>query len=297
MTSRRRAIMKAECPNCHATYQVAESKIPPNGAYATCAKCRTRFHITSPKAQNGESKQEDIVVCPKCGHVNTTPGVCTSCTSCGVVFSKYYEVQKKQKQKTQKIDEKVELFPEDEDRKTIYEEEKARFEAREKIKAEVRSNSQEGRHIVALVCACILVVGCLLPWIQLGASFKNRGIDNPDGAIVLVLAFISISVALFNIIKNQNRMRGIYLLTGLVGIIVGILDLVEVQDRAKEIAQAFGRLQTFFGDTSIHSWNFVGSGLYVILLSSIVLFTLGLASFFVKQIEILRTRWEEWLRK
>lgn len=81
--------MKAECPNCHAAYQVAESKIPPNGAYATCAKCGTRFHIKNPKAQNGESEQE-IITCPKCGHVNTSSVICAKC---GIVFSKYYEAQ------------------------------------------------------------------------------------------------------------------------------------------------------------------------------------------------------------
>jgi predicted Zn finger-like uncharacterized protein len=50
----RRAMMKAECPNCGAVYQIDDTKIPDKGAHATCAKCQTRFHIINPKDQNGD---------------------------------------------------------------------------------------------------------------------------------------------------------------------------------------------------------------------------------------------------
>jgi predicted Zn finger-like uncharacterized protein len=87
--------MKVQCPNCNATYQVDSSKIPPNGAYATCRKCRTRFQIVNPKAQNGESKQE-IITCPNCGHQQPKS---VECENCGIVFSKYYESEEKKVEK------------------------------------------------------------------------------------------------------------------------------------------------------------------------------------------------------
>jgi len=270
-------MMEKECPKCGAVYTIDDAKIPDKGAYATCSKCQTRFHIKKIEAQNGESEEETIT-CPNCGYVNTSS---ESCIKCGIIFSKYNnKIQKKQI--TQKIDEKAKLSPED--MKKIYEEEKARFEAREKIKSEKKLSAQELRHFVALTCSCILIIGCFLPWLQLGALFKNRGVDNPDGAIVLILAFISGSIALFNIVKHQNRMDGIYILTGLIGIITGMIDLSEVQSRVYEIGQAVGKMKIFSGDSSnVNIWNFVGSGLYVILSSSIVLFTWGLTLFFEKQ--------------
>lgn len=77
--------MKVQCSNCKAVYQIDESKIPEKGAYVTCSKCKTRFHIKKePKAQKEEHKEE-IIPCPNCGHVNISTD---TCVSCGTVFSK-----------------------------------------------------------------------------------------------------------------------------------------------------------------------------------------------------------------
>jgi len=146
--------------------------------------------------------------------------------------------------------------------------------------SEERTQDTSIKHLVVLICSGLLVVGCLLPWMQLGAIFVNRGIDNPDGAIVLVVAFISICVAFFNLAKKENRLRWVYILTALIGLGVGIFDLQEVHDRAQEAAKSIGELQTFFGvNGTEHIWNFVGAGLYVVLLSSIALLFVSVALF------------------
>lgn len=76
--------MKAQCPKCKATYTIDESKIPEKGAFANCSKCQTRFQVKKePKAQK-EGAREEIIPCPKCGHLNVSSD---KCVSCGNVFS------------------------------------------------------------------------------------------------------------------------------------------------------------------------------------------------------------------
>lgn len=89
--------MKAECPNCGTIYHVDGSKISDKGAYATCAKCRTRFYIEKQKADSEEFKEETIT-CPNCGHQQPKSA---ECEKCGNVFSKYYEIEKKKKQEAE----------------------------------------------------------------------------------------------------------------------------------------------------------------------------------------------------
>lgn len=94
--------MKAKCPECGAVYNVDETKLPEKGAYANCAKCKTRFHIKKPEpfhnsvgsdpasdpepihnsAGDGKAK---IIICPNCDHVNIST---ESCAACGMIFSK-----------------------------------------------------------------------------------------------------------------------------------------------------------------------------------------------------------------
>ena len=47
-------------------------------------------------------------------------------------------------------------------------------------------------HIGALFGGVLVFIGVFLPWIQLGTLLTNRGIDNPDGAIVLAFSLIVI---------------------------------------------------------------------------------------------------------
>ncbi len=79
-------------------------------------------------------KEKTGIICPKCGHLNEANF--TDCTKCGVIFSKYYEILKKQKE-----EEKAEAL-----RKQQEEEEKAealRRQQEEEEKAEALRRQQE----------------------------------------------------------------------------------------------------------------------------------------------------------
>jgi predicted Zn finger-like uncharacterized protein len=38
--------MKAQCPHCQAVYNISEAKIPPQGTYGRCTRCKKRFFIS-----------------------------------------------------------------------------------------------------------------------------------------------------------------------------------------------------------------------------------------------------------
>jgi predicted Zn finger-like uncharacterized protein len=80
--------MKVQCSNCEAVYQIDDSKIPEKGIHATCKKCKTRFHIQKKgSAAKQEGSHEEIIPCPKCGHVNIASISSDACVSCGNAFS------------------------------------------------------------------------------------------------------------------------------------------------------------------------------------------------------------------
>lgn len=134
--------------------------------------------------------------------------------------------------------------------------------------------------VIPIVSAIIIVIGCFMPWIQLGALFTYRGIDGPDGAVMLVASVIAGAVAFYNQSKNQTSNTWVYIVVGILGLIVAYMDLNEVKDRAEKIADGLGQLNNLFGnDQNISSWNFIGSGLYIIAGGSVGLLLSGLGVF------------------
>jgi len=67
-------IMKGECPNCGAVYQIDDSKIPDEGGYGRCPKCQTRFFI-----KKGFSSQPKLMHCPRCGRDVERSNFCSNC--------------------------------------------------------------------------------------------------------------------------------------------------------------------------------------------------------------------------
>lgn len=134
---------------------------------------------------------------------------------------------------------------------------------------------------MAVVSSLFIVIGCFMPWIQLGALFKNRGIDNPDGAIMLVASVIAGAVAIFNLSKNLTNNKWVFTVVGIVGIIVAILDLNEVSSRVDAIQEGVGRLNNMLsgGNKEVSRMNFIGSGLYIVCGGSIGLILCGIGAF------------------
>lgn len=136
---------------------------------------------------------------------------------------------------------------------------------------------------VSIVSSLIIIVGCFMPWLQLGALFANRGIDNPDGAIMLVAGIISGAVALNNSTKNQEKNKWVFVAVGILGIVVGLLDLNEVHERANKVAQGMTELSEYIGERkNVSTTNFIGSGLYIVAAGSIGLLLCGLGLFSAK---------------
>lgn len=133
---------------------------------------------------------------------------------------------------------------------------------------------------IAIVSAILIIFGCFMPWIQLGALFQNRGIDNPDGAIMLVTAVITGALAVFNLSKKENKNLWVFILAGLIGGAVFYLDISEVNSRATLIKDGIDNISTSLGEKGdVSKINFIGSGLYVVLLGSVGLLVAGFGIF------------------
>jgi predicted Zn finger-like uncharacterized protein len=80
--------MKVQCPSCKTLYNIDDAKIPDKGANVTCAKCKTRFEVRkTPNPQPAHSaapKQDKIIICPSCQHINLTMD---KCVQCGYAFT------------------------------------------------------------------------------------------------------------------------------------------------------------------------------------------------------------------
>lgn len=139
---------------------------------------------------------------------------------------------------------------------------------------------------IPILSSVIIVVGCFMPWMQLGALYTNRGIDNPDGAVMLVTAIISGGLAFYNYSQKKPKNTWIYFVVGVIGFITAYIDLDDVTSRAKTIAESLGQVNSFFGGNgSISLMNFVGSGLYIVCGGSIGLILSGIGIFKFEQNE------------
>ncbi len=136
-----------------------------------------------------------------------------------------------------------------------------------------------GLHLLAGGAALMMMVGCFLPWMQLGVVFVNRGLDNPDGGVVLVLALSAVGVAAYNAFGKRGVYRWPYLVAGGIGTLTALADLAQVHRRAENVAKAMGELSGALGNPQQHDESkFVGFGLYIVLLASAGLLTLGIVA-------------------
>lgn len=138
-------------------------------------------------------------------------------------------------------------------------------------------------HYFALAGGGLIVVGCFLPWIQLGALFIQRGIDNADGSIALVVGLLVVGVALFNIIKKKNEMKFIYLYAGLAIFAIGVFDLIEIKKRINEMSDALDFIQAYLDMDRLEIfWDIMGMGCWFVCLGGVILLVVGLVDIFAK---------------
>jgi len=123
--------------------------------------------------------------------------------------------------------------------------------------------------ILALLSSVLMLTACLLPWAQIGTLLVNKGLNNPDGAAVLVAALVGGAAALHNLVTKRNRLGWLLLLAGGVGLVVAFVDLPEIGARVRAVEDATG------GAKGLAT---VGAGLYVLLLGAAGMAAAGLGT-------------------
>ncbi len=140
--------------------------------------------------------------------------------------------------------------------------------------------------VVSIASSLLMIFGCFMPWIQLNAMIVNRGIDNPDGALVLVAASISLSAAIVNLTNLKAENKGLFIVAAILGGLVCAYDFYDVNDRADKLSRTVPQA---FGEQTKSS-DFIGYGLYVILLGSIGLFLSGINAFSSQPVEEINSK-------
>lgn len=131
-------------------------------------------------------------------------------------------------------------------------------------------------HLVALVGAAMLVLGVFLPWMQVGI-FQERGIDALDGGLVLAAGLLGLIVAGHNLARGRNEYRWVYLPDGVLALIISLVALARIGQRAAKITGALEEILRIFGGTEkIKTSELVGSGLVVVIIGSMLLLAAGL---------------------
>jgi hypothetical protein len=113
-------------------------------------------------------------------------------------------------------------------------------------------------NIPATISTVFIIIGCFLPWIQLGALINNKGINNPDAMIILGASIVGLIVS----IATKRKWALLNLLVGLVCGFVGVVDYKDVAER----------VESSHSQGSIFSLSIsVGTGLYLVLAGSALL--------------------------
>lgn len=128
--------------------------------------------------------------------------------------------------------------------------------------------------VLALVGGFFVVLGTFLPWVQVGALLVNRGIDNPDGAITLIVGIAACALCIFALVRKASRAKwpGVLLAAlAAVSFCFAVVDLGDVHNRVAAVRD------TFFGDAAS-----TGAGLYLVLIGAVVLGIGGIGSLFTR---------------
>ena len=132
---------------------------------------------------------------------------------------------------------------------------------------------------INVVSALLIVIGCFMPWEQLGIIIQIKGIDKPHGAIMLISSIISGAVAIFNLSIKENKNSWIFTVVGIIGVIILFYDISEANSKANELKEGINELIKLKKDNNVSILNYVGSGFYLVFLGSIGLILSGLGFF------------------
>jgi hypothetical protein len=113
-------------------------------------------------------------------------------------------------------------------------------------------------NIPATISSIAIIIGCFLPWVQMGALINNKGINNSDAIIILAASIVSLVISL-------ATKRKWALLNLLLGLICGFVAVINYRDLSKKVDAGQAHENLFSLSLSI------GSGLYFVLIGSTLL--------------------------
>ena len=125
---------------------------------------------------------------------------------------------------------------------------------------------------IALSSALLVIVGCFMPWKQLGNLTLNRGIDTLIGVLMLLSACSGVALAVYDLSKNENKNALCFFIIGILG---GLNMLYVVSENVID----------FFDIFKINLNNFNGTGFYVVI-SGFIGFIIAYLVGFSKKIEV-----------
>lgn len=86
--------MNIQCPNCKITGRISDAKIPPEGLFMNCPKCKTGFEVKKTAANNW---QETMSECPVCKYSTFSEERFDICPKCGLVIKEFLAQQREKK--------------------------------------------------------------------------------------------------------------------------------------------------------------------------------------------------------
>jgi predicted membrane channel-forming protein YqfA (hemolysin III family) len=113
-------------------------------------------------------------------------------------------------------------------------------------------------NIAAIISSIVIITGCFLPWVQMGALINNKGINNSDAIIILAASIVSLVIS----IATKRKWA---LLNLLLGLICGFVAVINYRDLTKRVDASQPKEDLFSLSLSM------GSGLYVVLIGSALL--------------------------
>ena len=75
----------------------------------------------------------------------------------------------------------------------------------------------------AVIFAALIIIGCFLPWFQVGSIIIRNGIENPDAIIILIASAISFVIGVI----SKKRNTGIHFVLAAVSFAVSFIDVSE----------------------------------------------------------------------
>ena len=110
-------------------------------------------------------------------------------------------------------------------------------------------------NIPATISSIFIIIGCFLPWVQMGALINNKGINNPDAIIILAASIVSLIIS----IATKRKWA---LLNLLLGSICGFVGVINYRGLIKRVDASHAQESLFSLSLSM------GSGLYFVLIGS-----------------------------